>query len=209
MEKGARYQCQSLPSQFNKRGAPPPLESGCIQSLVGGSVCSLWSQQKLDIMRADGETLHSQGSGTITLMIDNANPVKADNLVMDSLLIGFNMLIWMDSIKILGGVSINQSGEAIFSRTDPCVCIAMRIEEPDFSAEFDEQTRVWTVWWKWSVITHLMNLQTGHLNIQWLLKSDTNTNMSCIRGWIMKSCFPLLRRNLAPKGLIPLMAVFQ
>lgn len=54
---------------------------------------AVWSQQKLNIMRADGETLHGQGSGTITLVIDSTNSVKADNLIMDSLLIGFNMLI--------------------------------------------------------------------------------------------------------------------
>ena len=53
------------------------------------------------------------------------------------------MLLRRDIIKILGRVSINQSGEAIFNRTDPPVCAVIRREEKlDFSTEFNEQTRV-------------------------------------------------------------------
>lgn len=41
------------------------------------------------------------------LTVDDLGPVKADVLVMDSLLLGFYMLIGMDIIKMLGKVSIN------------------------------------------------------------------------------------------------------
>ena len=62
---------------------------------------------------------------------------------MDSSLLGFNILIGMDIIKMLSGVRINQSSEAIFSRMEPCACAAIRIEKPDFSTKFNEQTRAW------------------------------------------------------------------
>ena len=62
------------------------------------------------------------------------SPVNADVLVVDSWLLGFDML--MDIIRVLGGVRIDQSSDAIFSRTEPCAWAAIRIEEPDFSAEF-------------------------------------------------------------------------
>ena len=52
------------------------------------------------------------------------------------------MLLGMDIIKILGGFNIKQSGEAIFNRTDPPACVVIRIEEQDFSAKFNELTRV-------------------------------------------------------------------
>ena len=113
---------------------------------------------------------------TIVLTINNLNPIWTDVLVVDSQLLGFDMLFGMDIMKILGGISIIQSSEAIFNWTDPpaCIairieeldfsiiqsseaifnwtdppaCIAIRIEELDFSTEFNEQTRVWTASWK-------------------------------------------------------------
>lgn len=119
--------------------------------LVIGSVRSPWRQQTLDIITADGEILHSQGIGTIILVIDNVNSMKADVLVLESLLLGFDMLIGMDINKMLGGV--NHYGEGNFSRTDPCACAVIRIEELNFNAKFDEQTKVWTALWKWSSST--------------------------------------------------------
>lgn len=65
-------------------------------------------------MTADNKILHGWGIGSITLAIDNTNPVKADVLDMNSSLLDFNMLIKMYILKMLVGVNINQSNEAIF-----------------------------------------------------------------------------------------------
>ena len=144
------------------------------------------------------------------LVVDNVSPMKTDVLVVDSSLLGFDMLIGMDIIKMLGGVSISQSSDAIFSRTELCACIVIRIEEPDFSAEFNEQTRAWTVSWKWlgnqppdgltnKVPEYLMSAQVWqeyrHELKLWLKN-----------GWLL----PYPEEELGPpKGLIPLMAIFQ
>ena len=126
------------------------VDSGCSRSLVTESVYNPWSRQASDVLAVDGKTLRSTGIGTITLAVDNVSPVKADGLVVNSSLLGFDMLLGMDIIRMLGGVRIDQSGDAIFSRTEPHACAAIRIEEPDFSAEFNEKTRAWTASWKWS-----------------------------------------------------------
>ena len=126
------------------------VDSACSLSLVTGSVCTPRSRQASDVMTVDGKTLRGNGIGTVTLAEDNVSPVKADVLVVDSSLLGFDMLIGMDIIKIFDRVCINHSGDAIFSRTEPCACVAIRIVEPDFSTEFNEQTRAWTAPWKWS-----------------------------------------------------------
>ena len=47
------------------------------------------------------------------------------------------MLLEMDIIKIQGVVTINQSSEAIFNSPDPPACVAIKIEELDFSTEFN------------------------------------------------------------------------
>lgn len=90
------------------------------------------------------------GVGTIILAVDDMDSTKADVLVMDSQPLGFDQLIGMDVIKMLGGISINKSGETIFSRMNSYICAAIKMEELDFSAEFDDRTRVWTDSWKWS-----------------------------------------------------------
>ena len=126
------------------------VDSGCSRSFVTESVCNPWSGQASDVLTLDGKTLRSNGIGTITLAADNVSPVKAEVLVVNSSLLGFDMLLGMDIIRMLGGVRIAQSGNVIFSRTGPHACAAIRIEEADFSAEFNEKTRAWTASWKWS-----------------------------------------------------------
>ena len=95
-------------------------------------------------MITNDEIIPSHGIGTSMLAVDNLKPIRADVLVVESHLLHFDMLLEMDIIKILGGVSINQSGEAIFNRTDLPACVVIRIEEPDFRTKFNEQSSVWT-----------------------------------------------------------------
>ena len=121
------------------------VDSGCFWSLTTGSVCNPWRWQASDVLTVDGMTLRSNVIGTILLAVNNINPVKAVVLVVDSSLLSFDIVIDMDIIRMLGGVCIDQSGDAIFSRIEPCACAVIRIEEPDFSAEFNEQTRACTV----------------------------------------------------------------
>ena len=66
-----------------------------------GSVCNPWSWQASDVLKVNGKTLHGNGIGTITLAVDNVSPVKADVLVVNSSLLGFDMLIGMDIIRML------------------------------------------------------------------------------------------------------------
>ena len=124
------------------------VDSRCSRSFMIESVCNPWSGQGSDVLTVDGKTLRCNGIGTITLAADNVSPVKANVLVVNSSLLSFDMLLGMDIIRLLGGVRIDQSGNVIFSRTGPHACAAIRMEEPDFSAEFNEKTRAWTVSWK-------------------------------------------------------------
>ena len=80
------------------------MDSGCSQSLMIELVCNSWSLQASDVLTVDGKTLPGDGVGTIMLAVDNISPVKADVLVVKSSLFGFNMLIGMDIIRMLGGV---------------------------------------------------------------------------------------------------------
>ena len=164
-------------------------------------LCLLWLDRCVapGVVRswtANDEIIHGCSIGTIMLAGNNLNPIKADALVMDNQLLAFDMLLGMEIIKILCGVGINQSGEAIFNRTDPPACATISIKEPDFSTEFNEQIRVWTVCRNGQMIIHLMNLKT-----KCLLKSSKIINVSCGFGWIIDGCFPILRKCPSLKWL--------
>ena len=60
------------------------------------------SLEPKDIHTVNGEILHGDGVSTITLTVDNISPIKADILVVDSLLLSLDMLNGIDIIKILG-----------------------------------------------------------------------------------------------------------
>lgn len=51
---------------------------------------------------ANGKVLRSRGVGNIKLSINNSDPIKVSVLVMDSALLGFDLLLGMDIIKELG-----------------------------------------------------------------------------------------------------------
>lgn len=55
--------------------------------------------------------------------------MKADVLVVDSHPLSFDLPTGMDVIKMLDGVSINKSYEAIFSRTNIYVYTVIKIAE--------------------------------------------------------------------------------
>ena len=130
------------------------MDSGCSQSLVTRLVCNWLSRQTLDILTVNSEIPHSDCIGTIMLAVDKIRPIKADVLVMDSLLLDFSMLIRMDIITMLSGVRISQSNNATFSKMELYANAAIRIEKLDFSVEFDEWIRVWTALWNWSLCTY-------------------------------------------------------
>ena len=129
--------------------------------------------------------------------------MKADVLVVDR-------MDGMDIIRMLGRVRINQTGDATCSKTEPCAYAATIIEEPEFNAEFDEQTRVWTSSSKWSDNQPLNGLTnkvpeypiSAQVRQEYNHEPETWLN----NGWLL----PYHEEKVgSPKSLIPLMVVFQ
>ena len=48
------------------------------------------------------------------------------------------MKLWPAAIKALGGILIPRTGMVKFCKEAP-VCAALKIDQPDFSVEFDQQ----------------------------------------------------------------------
>ena len=63
--------------------------------------------------------------------------------------LSFDLLLGYDAIRALGGVHITQMGAVQFQEKT-LVCTALRIDQPDFSVEFDPHQKAWIVLWRWS-----------------------------------------------------------
>lgn len=60
-----------------------------------------------------------------------------DALVVNSKPLGFDLLLGMDIINELGSVHIDELGSVHFSEAALTLGVIMKLEEPDFSAEFN------------------------------------------------------------------------
>ena len=75
-----------------------------------------------------------------------------DMLAMDGDLLGFDLLLGLDIICLLGGIHINEHGETNFPNKVFSVGAAdtVKIERPDFDVVFDPTEKKWTATRKWS-----------------------------------------------------------
>ena len=75
--------------------------------------------------------------------------LSLDCLVTD-LLPGFDMLLGMDAVALMGGATIGANGDVEFANVVSSVAhvpASLRIEDDDFSANFTEGR--WIVGWNW------------------------------------------------------------
>ena len=126
----------------------------------------------------------------------------------DKQLLGFDLLLGINAIKLLGGVYLTESGEARFGGLNSCAAIS--INEPDFSVTHDRRNKEWTASWKWanncspnelsnSVQQYAVPCHARDAYENEILQWQRN-------GWLL--AYP--EEELGPpKGLIPLMAVVQ
>ena len=95
-------------------------------------------------------TLKSCGAGIVELSMGTTIPIAVEVLIVDGELHGFDLLLGLDAIKLLGGMSLTSTGEVKFPWCDEPTCAAITINEPDFSAEYDKTTWRWTASRKWA-----------------------------------------------------------
>lgn len=74
----------------------------------------------------------------------NFEPVNI--LIVDSELLGFNLLLGMDIIKMLGWVHMTELNKFCFSNAP--ICAAIKIDESDFSMQVNQNTNMLTILWK-------------------------------------------------------------
>ena len=124
------------------------VDSRYSQTLVSRTVCHQWRQEEVGVLTADRRTLNCCGYGKIKLGFEQARPVIVEVLVVDGLMLGFDLLLEIDAIKVLNGVHLTESGKARFGNPNRCAPIS--IDKPNISVTFDRSTKAWTALWKWT-----------------------------------------------------------
>ena len=90
------------------------IDSGCTRSFVRSSVCGPPSRHTIEVLTVDGKSMTSRGVTSVNLRVDERTPVVVDMLAVDGDLLGFDLLLRLDIIHLLGSVNINEYGEANF-----------------------------------------------------------------------------------------------
>ena len=155
-----------------------------------------------------GETRTCCGVGAVNIRTRTGNSANVEALVALKKPLSFDLLLGYDAIRALGGVHITQAGAVQFQKTP--VCAALRIDQPDFSVEFDPHQKAWTASWRWSGNQEPVKLRNGvaeyHVPDQIRPAYEEELREWIKDGWLI----PYPYKKLGPpKGLIPLMAVAQ
>lgn len=118
------------------------VDLGCSQTLVSKAVCRCWRQEEVGVLTADGRTLKCHGYGKIKLGVEQIQPVNVEVLVVDGQLLGFDLLLGIDAIKVLRGIHLTELGEVHFGNLNTCAAIL--INNPDFRAKFNPSMKTWS-----------------------------------------------------------------
>ena len=167
-------------------------------------LCRTWKEKGVRVTTISGETRTCCWVGAVNIRTRTGNLANVKALVaLKKPLPGY------DAIRALGGVYITQTGAVQFQEKTP-VCAALKIDQPDFSVEFDQHQKAWTASWRWLGNQEPAKLRNGgakyHVPDQIRPAYEEE-----LREWIKDSwLIPYPYEKLGhPKGLILLMVVAQ
>ena len=149
------------------------------------------------------------GESVVQIGIGNGPSVAVRALVVDEALFGYDLLLGLNAIRQLGGMTMSATGEVKFPQRERLMCAAITLDEPDFHAKY-ETKRVWTASWKWAgdqPPVSLKNRLSEYPAPKRLRGEYERELLAWIQnGWLI----PYPESELGPpKGLIPLMAILQ
>jgi hypothetical protein len=192
------------------------VDSGCSRTIVlKRLVKNMVDGSNGTIMAVDGKFVKC-GLGCVNLMV---NGIKLDLqcLVMDSILFEVEVILGMDVIRRLGGVTFGDAtGGVVFGGAAIVVDSKnleldrsivgnnITIEDVDFRAVFDGER--WTVGWNWSESEPSLE---NHVAAYYVKDEILNAFEQEIEEWISDGILEPVPTGIIVKSLLPLMAVDQ
>ena len=217
---------------FDGRKIKALVDTGCSRSIVSTAVVA--SSKKVvvnqHVMMMNGQSNVCKEAIVGNLCVDNVNVVV--NCLVADLLPGYDMMLGMDVINLLGGVQVTQGGNVVvFGRHPNNACTdkmgevsshqklydnaivasysaesvaAVQIVDKDFSARFEDGR--WIVSWEWLEKEQLPTLTSriGEYAIDSTVRQQFDNE---VEKWIQLGWLRPFKGQ--EDGLIPLMCVIQ
>jgi hypothetical protein len=185
------------------------VDTGCSRTIVADRLLAHVAGGEGRITAVDGSGVKCKYANAVSLGVGE-RVIQADCLVLEKILPGVDVILGMDVIGRLGGVTVSVEGgtpRVQFGTVTGCVAAQLTrtksIEDKDFTAEFDG--RKWTVKWKWkSSGAPVPRNRVGCYSITDEVKEDFDKE---VKSWIDEG---ILVPTEDPGGnILPLMAVKQ
>lgn len=195
--------------KVNGQCATALVDSGCSQSIVSRK----FLPGKLDrgrqarkIVMMNGESVDSDGEMSCEMTVDSA--VFRLNCLVTGVMPGFDVLLGMDAVQALGGMSVSADGKRVKFSNSLCAVavddLTAEIVDKDFVAEFREGS--WTVSWNW--VDGESEPKLYNKVAQYKMSSDVEEEFTSeVEEWIDKGW--LQRYHGEHDGIIPFLAVSQ
>ncbi|XP_067936897.1 E3 ubiquitin-protein ligase rnf213-alpha-like [Watersipora subatra] len=204
------------------------VDSGCEQSIIQQQ----WAQQlgllpkgpQRQIMMLNGYITTCKGETTLDIELDHSCKITVQCMIAPKLVSGCQMILGMDGIAKLGGVSIDKNRGVLFgARQLRTVGVMLRnkaspvshnddqqppivIDDRDFKAQFDGHK--WTVAWKWLSREPILSNTCGEYAINDAVREEYEKQ---VMQWIKNGWLQPHREALhgPVTGIIPLLAATQ
>ena len=122
------------------------LNSGFSHTMVNVGLSRIWKKRSIRVTTISGEMHTWHGTRTVKICTDTGNSTNVEALVVQEKPLNFDLLLAYVPIKVLGGVLITHM-ETVRFQEEALVCAVLKIDQPDFSIEFNQQQKIWTASW--------------------------------------------------------------
>ena len=82
------------------------IDSGCSRCIAHAQYCASWTVKIVDVMTVNGQRQRCEGVGRLQLCVCNGDSVVVDVYVVDFKPLGFEVILGINGISALGGVTI-------------------------------------------------------------------------------------------------------
>ena len=184
------------------------VDTGCTKSLVHVGIAGECYGQS-NLIAFDGTNVRCLGLSKVMLVVNNQT-IVTEMMVVESIVCDFKIVLGMDVIKQLGGVTVGGGGVA-FGGVCASVCDETKcpdyIEDKDFTAKFNGE--YWEVSWKW-ISEHPPILKNRVASYSDKLEGSKRVAYETeLDRWVSEGILVEWNRDDVNEGLLALMAVEQ
>lgn len=181
------------------------VDTGCTTTLINSKLLKRYGRSGT-VKAVDGRNIECKGARQVEIKVCGMH-VKVRAILMNHIVDGIDVIIGMDVINELGGVTIKKA-KVKFGDIQCAVAAhqlnVCKIEDKDFEANFDGDK--WTVRWTWKGEPPVLQNKVQYYKNS--LEGDKKLEFEKeVERWISDGI--LLPWKGERKGVLPLMAVFQ